>query len=439
MVGIATRTAVGRVSASLRRRLGNDQAVVEFHERNALRMAERLSSSRGVLMKVGQLLSFVDTGSLVDAEHWSPYQAALASLRDDVEPIDGDLAGAVVETELGRPIEEAFASFDPVPFAAASIGQVHAATLADGRSVAVKVQYPGVAEAIAADLANTELLTTMLKLAQSTLPRMPQVDARGLAAELSARLSEELDYDLERRNLERFGEIYADDAAIRIPATHPSLSTKRVLTMDRVTGWSWDEALAAPQELRNAWGVAIDRFFFQSIYRHGIFHADPHPGNYIFHEDGAVTVLDFGCVNRFDDETLAGFVAVAEAAVDGDAAALKEAFERYGFVGPDGPSAEELLAFYRPTFESLTAPQPFRMDSAFTAGVLDQLNPYGDSGEISRQFNLPPKFALTMRIYIGLFSVLAALEVEADWRAVYDEDLRWYHDHLDRGSSAPGP
>jgi predicted unusual protein kinase regulating ubiquinone biosynthesis (AarF/ABC1/UbiB family) len=187
---MATRTAFAGLRASLRRRLGDDDAVLAFHERNALEIAERLSNARGLLMKVGQLLSFVDTGGLVQEEHWSPYQAALAALRDRIEPLEYELIAAVVESELGQPPEELFASFDRVPFAAASIGQVHDATLHDGRRVAVKVQYPGVADAIAADLANTELLTTLLKLGQSTLPRMPSVDARGLAAELGARIAE---------------------------------------------------------------------------------------------------------------------------------------------------------------------------------------------------------------------------------------------------------
>lgn len=431
MVGLAARTAVGRASASLRRRLGNDAALIEFHERNALRVAEQLSNARGLLMKVGQLLSFVDPGELVAAEHWSPYQRALTALRDDVEPLDIEVVRAVVETDLGSTPEALFATFDDVPFAAASIGQVHGARLPDGTRVAVKVQYPGVAAAIGADIANTELLTTLLKLGQSTLPRMPHVDAGGLATELGARIAEEVDYERERHNLEEFAGIYADDPAIRIPATHPELSSSRVLTMERIDGLSWDQTLTASQGLRDAWGVAIDRFFFRSIYRHGVFHADPHPGNYVFHDDGTVTILDFGCVNRFDAATLAGFVAVAAAAVDADAPRLEATFRQYGFIGADAPGAEELLAFYRPTFESLIAPQPYRMGRAFSAGVLNQLNPYGPKGDISRRFNLPPKFVLTMRIYIGLFSVLAALEAEADWRAVYDEDLRYYYEHVE--------
>lgn len=429
VVGLAARAAVGRVGASLRRRLGDDDAIVQFHERNALRIVESLSGSKGLLMKAGQLLSFVQPPGLDGAEHWSPYQDALAALRTNADPMPSELVQAVVESELGSPTDELFRSFDPEPMAAASIGQVHHAERLDGQPVAVKVQYPGAAEAIGADLANTELLATMLKLAQSTLPRMPQVDSRALAVELGERLSEELDYTTERANLEEFARIYADQPAIRIPATHPELSTSRVLTMDLVEGLRWEEALHAPQDLRNQWGDAINRFFFRSIYRAGIFHGDPHPGNYVFHDDGSVTILDFGCVSRLDDDTLAGFVAIAEATTTGDAERLASVFQGYGFVTDETIAAEELLAFYRPTFECMIAPQPYKMTAAFTNGVIETLNPYGDAGRISRKFNLPPPFLLTARIYIGLFSVLAALEAEADWVTPYQDDLRYYHDH----------
>jgi predicted unusual protein kinase regulating ubiquinone biosynthesis (AarF/ABC1/UbiB family) len=426
MLGLAARTAVGRVGASLRRRLGDDDALVEFHERNAMRYAEALSGAKGLLMKVGQLMSFVQPGGQPGAEHWSPYQDALASLRTAAEPMHPDLVRAVIEAELGAPPEGVFKEFDPRPLAAASIGQVHRAQLPDGHDVAVKVQYPGVAEAIESDLANTELLTTLFKLAQNSVPRMPRINARALADELRERIGEELNYSRERANLDDFAAIYAGDPAIRIPATHPRYCTRRVLTMDLVEGHDWEAAKRAPQHLRNKWGETIDRFFFQSIYRHGIFHADPHPGNYVFHDSGNVTFLDFGCVSRLDPESLEGFVEIAGAAVDGDAPRLAAVFHRLGFVEAGGPSAEELLAFYRPTFESLIAPQPFRMTTAFAASVLDLLSPIGPKGTVGRQFNLPPPFLLTMRIYIGLFSVLAALEAEADWRAIYDEDVRYY-------------
>ena len=430
MVGLAARAAIARVAASLRKRLGDDDALIEFHERNAARYAEKLSNSRGVLLKAGQLMSFVQPAGFVAPEHWSPYQDALAALRTDAEPMHIDLIRAVVETELGQPPETLFGHFEPEPLAAASIGQVHGAVLHDGQRVAVKVQYPGVADAIASDLANTELLATLLKLAQSTLPRMPQLDARAVATELGQRLSEELDYTRERANLEEFARIYAGHPTIRIPATHPQLSTGRVLTMDRVEGLGWDEALHAPQELRDQWGETINRFFFRSIYRNAVFHADPHPGNYVFHEDGTVTVLDFGCVNRFDDEALAGFIGIAEATIAGDAEWLARVFRQHGFISEDGPSPEELLAFYRPTFECMIAPQPYRMTHDYTNRILNTFNPFGPEGHVSRKFALPPKFVLSTRIYLGLYSVLAALEAQADWVTPYEEDLRYYKENV---------
>src|SRR5947209_2196061 len=157
LAALSARTAGEGVLDVLRRRLqGEEGTSLEFHLRNAERYAALLSHSKGVLMKAGQILSFVDSAGLVPDEYQAIYQSAFASLQADAEPMDYDLTAAVIEADLGHPPEELFASFEPVPLAAASIGQVHAARLSDGTEVAVKVQYPGVAEAIRDDLDNTE-------------------------------------------------------------------------------------------------------------------------------------------------------------------------------------------------------------------------------------------------------------------------------------------
>ena len=170
---LAAHRAAGGPERSHRRRGGRGWAArqagrrgqpTEFHVRTAERYAELLGRSKGALMKAGQMLSFASAGPAVPAEFQSIYQAALARLRDDAPPMAPELARAVLERELGRPAESAFAEFDWEPLAAASVGQVHAARLHDGRAVAVKIQYPGVADAICADLKNTELLATFLSL-----------------------------------------------------------------------------------------------------------------------------------------------------------------------------------------------------------------------------------------------------------------------------------
>src|SRR3954454_5897998 len=195
LAALSVRAAGGGVVDILRRRLkGERGASLEFHLRNAERYADTLSRSKGVLMKVGQILSFVDLSAAVGAQYGSVYRAALASLQSDAEPMAPEVAAAMVESELGRPPEEVFAEFSSAPIAAASIGQVHAARLHDGAEVAVKVQYPGVAQAIRDDLANTELLFTFLKIVKGIVPQLKNMDVRAFADEVSERIGEELDY-----------------------------------------------------------------------------------------------------------------------------------------------------------------------------------------------------------------------------------------------------
>jgi predicted unusual protein kinase regulating ubiquinone biosynthesis (AarF/ABC1/UbiB family) len=183
----------------------------------------------------------------------------MARLQADAPPMAPELAPAVVEAELGAPPEEIFAEFDPHAFAAASIGQVHAARLPDGRRVAVKVQYPGVDQAIRADLDNTELLATFLQLVGAIVPGSNRVDVRAVAREVAARIGEEIDYRIEAAYQTDFANAYRDHPFIRIPEVVPQLSTRRVLTMDLVDGMRWSQAVAADQQLRDKWGEVIYR------------------------------------------------------------------------------------------------------------------------------------------------------------------------------------
>src|SRR5438309_4466503 len=209
LAAISARAAGGGVVDVLRRRLkGERGASLEFHVRNAERYADVLSRSKGVLMKVGQMVSFVDAGAVLEGPYGEVYRAALASLQADAEPMEPVLVAAVIESELGRPPEELFAEFSPAPIAAASIGQVHVARLHDGTEVAVKVQYPGVADAIGDDLANTQLLFTFVKIIQGIVPQFRNFDVRAMADEISERITEELDYAAELAYQAEFAEHY---------------------------------------------------------------------------------------------------------------------------------------------------------------------------------------------------------------------------------------
>src|SRR3954447_5505358 len=265
LAALSARAAGEGVVDVLRRRLkGERGAGLEFHLRNAERYADVLSRSKGVLMKVGQILSFVDTSAVLEGPYGEVYRAALASLQSDAEPMEPVLVAAVIESELGRGPEELFAEFSPAPIAAASIGQVHTARLHDGTEVAVKVQYPGVADAIRDDLANTELLFTFIKIAKGVVPQYRNFDVRAIADEIAERFTEELDYRTELANQAEFAEHYRGHPFIRVPEVFPELSTSRVLTMEMVHGRRWDETRDADQALRDRWGQAIYRFFFGS-------------------------------------------------------------------------------------------------------------------------------------------------------------------------------
>jgi predicted unusual protein kinase regulating ubiquinone biosynthesis (AarF/ABC1/UbiB family) len=423
LAAVSARAAGEGVVDVLRRRLkGERGASLEFHVRSAERYADVLSRSKGVLMKAGQILSFVDTSAALDSQYGEVYRAALASLQADAEPMDPVLVGAVVESELGGPPEELFAEFSATPIAAASIGQVHAARLHDGTEVAVKVQYPGVAQAIGDDLANTELLFTFVKIAKGIVPQFRNVDVRSIALEVSERIGEELDYGTELANQMEFAEHYRGHPFARVPEVFPELSSNRVLTMELVHGRRWTQIDDADQALRDRWGEVIDRFFFGSISRFGMFNADPHPGNYLFHDDGTVTFLDFGCVKRLSPSAQRGFWEMPSAALANDADRLLRVLAEQGFIRDDNPPPpDEMLAWCRDNFASLHQPQPFTFTPEFAAQTLGHL--MSMDKDVMRHVTVPRDFVFTNRIYVGLYSVLGALRATADWMAIFQEDV----------------
>jgi predicted unusual protein kinase regulating ubiquinone biosynthesis (AarF/ABC1/UbiB family) len=192
--------------------------------------------------------------------------------------------------------------------------------------------------------------------------------------------------------------------------------------MEMVHGRRWNETTDVDQALRDRWGEVVDRFFFGSIARFGVFNADPHPGNYLFHDDGTVTFLDFGCVKRMSPEVQRGFWEMPAAAIDNDADRLMRTFIEQGFApADDPPPADKLLAWMRRNFASLHQPQPFTFTPEFVAELLGHM--VNMDKDVRRHSNVPKDFVLTNRIFVGLYSVLAALRATADWRAIFDEDV----------------
>jgi predicted unusual protein kinase regulating ubiquinone biosynthesis (AarF/ABC1/UbiB family) len=419
VAGMAARTAGESVLARLRR----VEPTPEEYARRAERYVELLGRSKGALMKAGQLMSFVSFTASVPEENRALFQAAMSRLQTSAPPMAPELATEVVELELGQAPERLFAEFDASPLAAASIGQVHAARMHDGTPVAVKIQYPGVGAAIAADLKNTELLGVMFQLMRSFVPGLTRSDPRSMAAEISERITEELDYRIEARNQTLFADAYRGHPFIHVPRVMTELSSERVLTQELATGARWNEALQAPEDLRNTWAEVIHRFFFGGMRRLNAFYADPHPGNYLFREDGGVSFLDFGCVKHFTPAQIADFTDIVRSIVGDDPEALREVFVRQGvFDDRTGPSAEDIVQWYRGPFELFTSPQPFLVTPEWLARMIEvQYSPTGPSGSVVRSLQPPGEFVFLSRIDLGLMSVLAELRACHDWRAIEQE------------------
>lgn len=406
--------------AALQERSGDEGAVRRFHERTAERYVELLGHSKGVLMKAGQMVSMIDP-SAVGMDALSPYQRALTQLQADAPPMDALLARELVETELGRGVEEVFAEFTDEPMAAASIGQVHRAVLPDGRPVAVKIQYPGVAEAIREDLANTELLTTIIRFVGTTVGgAIPEL--RQATHELSARITEELDYRHEAANIAAFSELYRGHPFIRIPEVIPEASGDRVITMTYLDGLDWAAAQQADQELKNTWGEVISRMVTGS-YRHAsLFHADPHPGNYRFGADGTVGFVDFGCVKVLAEHQRQQIVTMARAAVEGHTDELRQVMSESGFFAEDSTlTAQEAYQWWAAVLHELLVDQPATYSRESSERAVRAIIDLRPSDHAVRRMSVPPDFVFFSRLNLSMNAIFGALGARMAARSMLDD------------------
>jgi predicted unusual protein kinase regulating ubiquinone biosynthesis (AarF/ABC1/UbiB family) len=310
-----------------------ERAAAAQSERTAAlvnQLVDQLGQMRGAAMKVGQMLSMIDLDGLADDEQ-DELVRKLAALRDDIPPVPFADLEKLMRRELGGPLKQVFSSFDERAFAAASIGQVHRATTVDGRDVVVKIQYPGVAEAVETDLRNAMLLLPLVKRLA------PGLDAKALAVELRERIAEELDYELEAQHQRRIQRLMRGHPFAFVPQVHTDLCTRRVLVSEYVDGERFEAVRRADEAQRDRYGEIVFRFFFGLLYRDRIALGDPHPGNYLLRPDGRVCFLDFGLVRDVDATRVAGERAIALAVRDGDAAALKTALRTGGYLPAGRP------------------------------------------------------------------------------------------------------
>jgi predicted unusual protein kinase regulating ubiquinone biosynthesis (AarF/ABC1/UbiB family) len=423
VAGFTARAAGGRMLAALREKTGDEGAVQRFHERTAERYVELLGHSKGVLMKAGQLASMVDAAALGGGE-LSPYQKALTRLQADAPPMDSRLALDVLEVDLGRPAAVVFAEFTGEPMAAASIGQVHRAVLHDGRQVAVKIQYPGVAQAIRDDLSNTELLATVFRFAAGAAGALGATmpDIEHAADEISARISEEVDYRHEAANITAFSHLYRGHPFIRVPEVVAEASADQVLTMTFLDGLDWAAAQHADQDLKNTWAEVIGRFVTGS-YRHAnLFHADPHPGNYRFGEDGTVGFVDFGCVKVLSELRRRGIVDMVHAGVNRRKSDLRQFMIESGFFAADSTlSADETYQWWEGIIFELLAPQPATYTEQASERAIQFLLDVRSSDHPMRRMSVPADFVFFSRLNLSMNAIFTALRATIYARAMLDD------------------
>lgn len=404
-------TAARKVFASAERRIELDR---ERELKTAEAIGERLGNMKGALMKLGQMASYVDEGLP------APLREALAQLQSNAPPMSADLAAGVIERELGAGPDQVFVEWDPVPLASASIGQVHRAVVVDPatgleRAVAVKVQYPGVDESIAADLSNADLLGAILKQGFGGL------DPSEMVGEIKERITDELDYRLEARNQSVFADHYRGHPFIHIPEVLHSHSTSRVLTTELVTGHTWSELLTWSQHERDLAGETLFRFVFRSLYGMQLFNGDPHPGNYLFHGDGRVTFFDFGLVKRFDDSEMATFIAMVEAAAyRHDASAFRRIIEEAGMLQRGCPADDgEIGDYFSHFYESVRADAPVTWSGEYASRIVRHT--FDRSSPISQYATVPKAFVFIQRINLGLYALLGELNASGNYRRIAEE------------------
>ena len=416
VAGQSARWAGTRAANRLRSPEEAEAATGERATALARELVKQLGQMRGAAMKVGQVLSTIDFTAIPESER-EEFKATLAALRDDVPPLPFKKVRKLLEAELGGKVGDHFESFEEEAFAAASIGQVHRAVTLDGDAVAVKLQYPGVAEAVESDLRNLSLLLPLVKRLA------PGLDVKALYGELRERIAEELDYEIEAQNHRAVERAFRGDPLMHVPKVHTGLSSRRVLVTDLLSGKRFAEVKQLDEAERDRFGEIVFRFYFTLLQRTNRVCGDPHPGNYLLLHDGRVGFLDFGLMRVLDADYLEAERALARAAVAEDAAEVHAILARLGYLPNPGDFVPEaLLEWLLAAGEWYLQPGFRRLSPQYVTELLDSTSsPASPWFDQLRRMSVPPQALLIRRMEGLVFSSLGELRAGADWRALAEE------------------
>ncbi|MCK0091047.1 AarF/ABC1/UbiB kinase family protein [Rhodococcus sp. HNM0563] len=410
-LGIAGRAAMG-----FGRRLAGgdrDEIDAEMAAKAAEQLFTVLGELKGGAMKLGQALSVMEAA--VPEEFAEPYREALTKLQAEAPPLPAKAVHHVLDQQLGTKWRERFTSFDDVPTASASIGQVHRAVWSDGREVAVKVQYPGADEALRADL------KTLSRFASLFSTVMPGTDVRAILDELSARTEEELDYRIEADNQRAFSKAFADDPQFLVPRV--------VASAPKVTVTEWLSATplssiitGGTQEQRNRAGALLAEFHFSSPTRVGMLHSDPHPGNFMLLDDGRLGVIDFGATAAMPDGFPPVLGRMVRLAVDERFDELTQLLYDNKFVLPGRTVTDREIADYLRPFTDPIRTESFHFTRSWlqqVAGVATDFS--GPQFRTARTLNLPPEYLSIFRVLLGSVGICAQLDAYAPYMRILTE------------------